>query len=145
MATDRDRLFTDPLLTGLSNALGQAIALDDSGQSVLEFEGDVEIVLAANGDLITARSALMPLTEADARAALTMNYGELPSGVTVALDERSNLLVLFWSAEPDAVTPDRLVSLVAQMVAAVPEARGKLSRRDPAAAAPPPPPDAIKA
>jgi hypothetical protein len=143
MTNDRDNPFIAALVTGLSNALGQAIALDESGQIVLEFEGDIEIVLAANGDLITVRSALVPLTGADARAALAMNYGRLPSGMGVALDERSDLLVLLWSAEPEALSPDRVVAQVAQMVATVPQLKGMLARQD-TVFAEPPPHDAIK-
>ena len=143
MTTDRDSPFIASLLTGLSNALGQAIALDESGQIVLEFEDDIEIVLAANGDQITVRSALVPLAGADARAALAMNYGRLPLGMSVALDERSDLLVLFWSAEPEALSPDRLVAQVAQMVATVPQLKDMLARQD-RAFAEPPPHDAIK-
>ena len=143
MTTDRDSPFIASLLTGLSNALGQAIALDESGQIVLEFEDDIEIVLAANGDQITVRSALVPLAGADARAALAMNYGWLPLGMSVALDERSDLLVLFWSAEPEALSPDRLVAQVAQMVATVPQLKDMLARQD-RAFAEPPPYDAVK-
>jgi hypothetical protein len=117
------QILDDDLLAGLSAALGQSLTRDRTGQCVLLFEGDVEVVLAATEGGITVRSALLALTPGSAAMALEMNYGQLPPRLWVALDRRSGLLVLFTLVETGQLTADTLVSLVAETVGLVPQLR----------------------
>jgi hypothetical protein len=116
----------DGLLTGMEAALGQPLALDDSGQCVLLFDGDVEIVISVAAQQVMLRATLLPSTADRAVAALALNYGRLPLRMSVALDPPSNLLVLFASAAEGMLAGEELVSLVAEMVGLVPQLRSSL-------------------
>jgi len=127
MADTRHDESDETLLAGLSATLGEPIAFDEHGQCVLLFDSDVEIALASDGDLITARSALLPLTPDRATAALSLNNGGLAPGMALAHDHGTGLLVLYVAAHRDGLTADALVALVAQIVALVPDLRARLA------------------
>jgi hypothetical protein len=126
----------DRSLAELSAALGQSVSFDKSDQSVLLFDGDVEVVLTDAADLVSVRSVLLPPTPQRTAMSLALNYGQLPPGVAVALDQESGLLVLFGYAETANPSPDALVSLVARVVDLVPEVRTKLAAADTPSGAP---------
>jgi hypothetical protein len=134
----------DGLLAGLGAALGQALTLDDRGQCMLGFDGDVDVILAADAERLSWRSPLIEATSERANISLQLNYGRLPSSLSIALDKSSNVLTLFGSANADSLTADILIAKVAELVAYLPEIRGRLDGSD-ATKVQPPMPGGIRA
>lgn len=119
------------LLAALSDAVGQAVALDANGECGIEFEPCVEVVVAQaqDGALLTLRSALSPeaqLPDASALCtALALNYTSMPPGFSIALDESTGQLFLVTVVEAAATSPDEFVSRVAAFVQLVPAVRAR--------------------
>src|SRR5262249_22369907 len=111
-----------PLLLELSHALGTEVTLDESGQWGPLFADDVEIVLALSpeGDALSLRGALVrpdPAAAAETqRLALLLNYGHLPPGFAIALDETSGELLLLASSLVDWFAPGELPGVLAAAV-----------------------------
>ncbi len=120
-----------PLMSALSNVLGQVVELDTEGECGLEFEGDVDLTIACRGgpEPLTVRCALTgPMDELPPhalRAMLMVNYGHLPSGHMIALDEETGRLVLL-AMLPPAIDPQEFIAVLAGFVALVPELRAQL-------------------
>jgi Tir chaperone protein (CesT) family len=139
----------DTLLIALAGQLGSPLSLDGDSQCTLLFDQDVEIVIAAAApdadeaatELVTLRSRLSSAggtePERRLRRALALNYGSLPPGLAVALDEASNQIVLLAQLSLAATGAPEFVSVVAMMVAVVPQVREMLGKdARPVAAAP---------
>lgn len=123
------------LLGTLAAALSEDLSLDDDLQCALIFEDDVEVVIASagGGALVSVRSPVAAEIGSGAagplRRALALNYGRLPPGIAVALDERSGQLLLLAVAEVAPLSGDALAALVNALVGSVPEVRAELAGR----------------
>jgi predicted PhzF superfamily epimerase YddE/YHI9 len=117
------------LLGALSDALGQAIALDGEEECVLEFEQGVEVLLAqaTQAQVLSLRSALtpagQPIEPAQLHKALALNYTSMPPGIAIALEEASAQLVLVALVDAQRTPADDFLSLLSEFVALVPQLR----------------------
>ena len=120
------------LLDALSATLGDTFTLDEDGQCSLVFDDDVDVAIALtpSSDLLTIRASVVrhasEVTAGMIRRALEMNYGQLPPGLSIALDAASGYLLLMAVLEPEATTPGHFQELLAAIVAWVPEIRRQL-------------------
>ena len=135
MAVADSNLF-DSWIAALSGALGRPIEWDGQSECVLDFDGDIEVVLAAvpETDLLGARA---PLTfEGDAvspamlRAALESNYSRFAPGFAIALEPGTGQLVLIAALPPAMVTQEGLTDLLAALLQIVPHLRMQLPLGD---------------
>lgn len=117
------------LLSALSDAIGQALALDANGECALEFEGAVELVIAhaAGSDVLSVRSALtdvgLSLDANQLQLALSLNYTHMPPGYSVALDPATRQLVLVALIDFTATSQDDFLRLTAGFLDLTPELR----------------------
>jgi hypothetical protein len=128
---DREGLDLVRMLLGeVSAALGGPLGLDEAGQCVLGFEGNVEVLLAVDdeGALLSLSSELgVARNEAACQAALTMNYGGLPPRLSIALEPASGQLALFCLLAVAGVTTEELLELLAEFVTLRAAIRERLS------------------
>ncbi|CCB66646.1 CesT family type III secretion system chaperone [Hyphomicrobium sp. MC1] len=113
--------MVDALLGDLSEALGERIALDDSGRCGLVFSGEIEIIIEFVPDeeqLTFCSEILRPRPEDYAcfRAALAMNYGRLPAGVWIALDSKTGIILLYAALPIRGVGGEAVLKLVGRLV-----------------------------
>jgi len=137
---DSNNTSTSPELKTLLDALGTAIGdilfLDETGQCALAFADDVELIIAAAGDdQISIRTPLARVNADNMRTALALNYGSLPAGLWIALDDISSELLLLTIARATDIPPELFQALVAEMVSLVATLRSHLNK----SAAPDPP------
>ena len=122
----------DSWITALRGALGRPIEWDGQSELVLDFEGDIEVVLAPvpDTDLLAARSPLTfeghAVSPAMLRAALELNYTRVAPGFTIALEPGSEQLVLLAAMPPPLVTQEAMTDLLAAFLQLVPHLRMQL-------------------
>jgi hypothetical protein len=118
-----------PLLSALSEAVGEEIALESDQECVLEFGEDIELVIAAAAqqELLSLRSPLtrvgQPLDAELLHAALALNYTHLPPGCDIALDDASNRLMLLALVDTKSTPPELFLDIVARFMDLVPALR----------------------
>ena len=121
------------LLRALSEALGQQIVLDESGQCGLDFEGWIDVVVARTSepDILSLRSAVTPVAQAlDAdllQDALAFNYLHMPPGYAIGLDAASHQLVLLALVDAASTTQDEFVQRAAGFLDLVPRLRAQFA------------------
>lgn len=129
-------LSPDHWVSVLSAALGQTIQPVETGGCVLEFEGDIRVVVEPlpNTGLLAFRAALTfpghPVSAETMRTALTLNHAQLPPGYTLALDEHGGqlaLLALIGAAED---SPEALLEVLGGFLEWVPQLRHLLAQAD---------------
>lgn len=126
-------IHVQPLLAALSAVLGQSIDLDGQGTCTLEFDGDVEIVIALTPDsrFMTVQASLMYPGQAPTAQtlhdALAFNCAHLPPGSAIALDEASEQLVLMAVHGAESLTQESFLEQLSDFVALVPELRSRLA------------------
>jgi len=117
------------LLNALSDALGQAVGMDEHDECVIEFDEAVEVVLAQVPDtqVLSLRSALttagQPLERDLLQKALAFNYTDMPPGCAIALDQASQQLVMVALVDADRTCADDFLTLLSGMVELVPQLR----------------------
>ncbi|MRD48880.1 CesT family type III secretion system chaperone [Caenimonas koreensis] len=116
------------LVSALSDALGQPVGIDDGDECVIEFDGDVQVVLAqtASAQVLSLRSDISAAGAADPRLmqwALELNYTSMLPGCAIASDDAAQQLVLVALVDADFVSSDQLLSLLAGFVQLVPQLR----------------------
>jgi hypothetical protein len=123
------------LLATLSNAIGDRVVLDERGECGLEFDGDVDVVLAQvhDGEILSLRSPVSAVGQTlDAtllQEALTLNFTSMPPGYTLALDTDSGRLDLLSLIDTATTSADVFLSRVAGFVEMVPALREQFGAR----------------
>ena len=120
------------LLAALGAAIGQPLELDQSGQCALAGPDNAELVIAATDDgMVSVRTPLARAKDAAVlRAALAINYGGLPQGVVLALDNASEQIMLL-SARPIAeMSSDTFLALVAELLELEQALRARLAQTE---------------
>ena len=120
------------LIHALSTTLGTELSFDKDQQCALLFEGGVELIISVSPDG-AVMSLRVPLCAADSeerlRKALALNYGQVPLGFTIALDARSEQLLLLAQMPLAGATEngfvraaEQLLGLAAPLLASLTEA-----------------------
>lgn len=124
--------LAEKLLAQLASQLGDPLAFDESGQCALEFEDDVELVIAvmAEAGLLSLRSPIVPADPARCRTALQLNYGRLPPGTSLALCPASGMLVALRMMPLAEAPPQALPLAAAELIALVLVLRDELATPD---------------
>ena len=132
------------LVSALSEAIGQPIALDARGECAMEFadpsnSGDadpdatVEIVFAQapDPDILSVRCALATVGHPPKcellEAALTLNYTSVPPGYSIALDPASHQLVLIALIDATQLSAEDFLAQVSGFLELVPQMRDELT------------------
>jgi hypothetical protein len=126
----------DSLLGAVAEAVGAELAWDDNRQCGLAFAGDIEVVLALAPleGVVTLQAAIASLGGAPSaqplRQALAMNAGRLPIGMALAVELVSGQLNVVARIPVLDVETTAVVSLLADLVAVVPDVRAELLTAD---------------
>lgn len=121
-------------LDALAQALGDPVLPDANGECGLDFEGGIQVVVAAAGGaesaLVTLRAAVLPSVESGGYAtygdALRLNYGALPPGHTLAIDPDSGLLMLLLAVDASRFAARDFTRVLGTFVGCVADVRERL-------------------
>ena len=119
------------LIAALSSALETELSFDKDRQCALLFEDGIELIVSVNSDG-TLMSLRAPLCAAEPggrlREALVLNYGEVPPGFVIALDDRSEQLLLLAQMPLASATEHGFVRAAQQLLGFVTPLRTMLTK-----------------
>jgi hypothetical protein len=120
------------LLAALAAAIGQPLELDRSGQCALAGPDNAELVIAAtDAGMLSVRTPVARAEDAEVlRAALAINYGGLPQGVVLALDDVSGQIMLLSVRSVAEMSSDMFLKLVAELLELEPALRTRLAQAE---------------
>lgn len=123
-------------LDAIAAAIGVPLELDANDQCGLEFDGDVEVViaLAPTDDTLGLHARVASLGQTSSpevlRRALALNNGRLPLGVALSMEPHTGQLKVLARVPLLDVDPAAVVALLADLVALVPDVRAELGLAD---------------